>query len=133
MGNKAELLVTIHLDEGKSGPVTVELTTDLAADAVIHWGVRKGGKGDWLLPDKSLLPEGSSFPETGTAVDTPLKGCTAEECLIEIGGNKVQLQRITLQIPAGHDLSGLVFVVRSADSTMWWRDGEYTPQSCALF
>ena len=33
------------------------------------------------------------------------------------------LQRVTLDVPAGHDLAGLIFVVRSADSTVWWRDG----------
>lgn len=33
------------------------------------------------------------------------------------------LKRVQLSIPAGHDLSGLTFVIRSADSTAWWRDG----------
>ena len=33
------------------------------------------------------------------------------------------LQRVTLDVPAGHDMAGLIFVVRSADSTVWWRDG----------
>ena len=33
------------------------------------------------------------------------------------------LKRVQVSIPAGHDLSGLTFVIRSADSTAWWRDG----------
>ena len=41
----------------------------------------------------------------------------------QVGNDKVELKRITLRIPAGHDLSGLTFVIRSADSTAWWRDG----------
>ncbi len=45
----------------------------------------------------------------------------------------MELKRVQLSIPAGHDLSGLTFVIRSADSTAWWRDGTlqaymvYTP------
>ena len=42
----------------------------------------------------------------------------------QVGGDEVELKRVTLRIPAGHDLSGLTFVIRSRDSTAWWRDGE---------
>lgn len=42
----------------------------------------------------------------------------------QVGGEDVELKRVQLSIPAGHDLSGLTFVIRSADSTAWWRDGE---------
>jgi hypothetical protein len=42
---------------------------------------------------------------------------------LQVGGDEVKLKRITLRIPAGHDLSGLTFVIRSHDSTAWWRDG----------
>ena len=41
----------------------------------------------------------------------------------QVAGDRVALQRVTLDVPAGHDLAGLIFVVRSADSTVWWRDG----------
>ena len=44
--------------------------------------------------------------------------------LQQVGGDQVVLKRVHLSIPAGHDLSGLTFVIRSADSTAWWRDGE---------
>lgn len=43
--------------------------------------------------------------------------------LAQVAGDRVALQRVTLDVPAGHDLAGLIFVVRSADSTVWWRDG----------
>ena len=42
----------------------------------------------------------------------------------QVGGDEVEVKRVQLSIPAGHDLSGLTFVIRSADSTAWWRDGE---------
>ncbi len=45
----------------------------------------------------------------------------------QVGGAKVDLKRVKINIPAGHDLSGLTFVIRSADSTAWWRDGEQAP------
>lgn len=45
----------------------------------------------------------------------------------QVGGAKVDLKRVKISIPAGHDLSGLTFVIRSADSTAWWRDGEQAP------
>ena len=43
--------------------------------------------------------------------------------MLQVGGEDVALKRVQLSIPAGHDLSGLTFVIRSADSTAWWRDG----------
>ena len=48
----------------------------------------------------------------------------------QVGGEDVELKRVQLSIPAGHDLSGLTFVIRSADSTAWWRDG--MPQAYML-
>ena len=42
MGNKAEMLVTVRAPEGREGRVRIALTTDLATEAVLHWGVRRG-------------------------------------------------------------------------------------------
>lgn len=58
-------------------------------------------------------------------ISQPLKG----EWLWQVGNDKVELKRIQLHIPAGHDLSGLTFVIRSRDSTAWWRDGARTPET----
>ena len=49
-----------------------------------------------------------------------------------MGGEKVALKRVRISIPAGHDLSGLTFVIRSADSTAWWRDGEHCASCCGV-
>ena len=59
MGNKQELLVTVRQPDGKDGSTDVALTTDVAAAVVLHWGVKKGRSGDWLLPESELMPQGS--------------------------------------------------------------------------
>ena len=43
----------------------------------------------------------------------------------------MKLKRIKLDMPAGHDLSGLTLVSRSGDSTAWWRDGGAPPFSAS--
>ena len=63
LGNKAELLVAVWKREGKEGPTTVELTTDLSSDVVLHWGVKRGPKSDWLAAPKEIVPDHSSIPE----------------------------------------------------------------------
>lgn len=42
---------------------------------------------------------------------------------MKLAGDPVQLQRLSITIPKGHDLAGLSFVLRSGDRSMWWRDG----------
>lgn len=54
--------------------------------------------------------------------------CTHVNCKggcppFQVSNEDVVLKRIKLNIPAEHDLSGLTFVIRSGDSTAWWRDG----------
>lgn len=118
LGNKTELLVTVKQPEGPEGSTTITLITDQSNDVVMHWGVRKQGKGEWLAPPESLIPKGSE-QATETAWDTPLQPADS----IEVQGDKLQLQQAVLQVPAGHDLTGLTFVCKSKDGTMWWRDG----------
>ena len=51
----------------------------------------------------------------GIAADTPFSNCTDKD----IDGCKVSwdqpLSRVTLQLPNGHGLTGLIFVLRSED------------------
>ena len=63
LGNKAELLVAVWKRDGKEGRTTVELTTDLPSDVVLHWGVKRGPKSDWLAAPKEIVPDHSSVPE----------------------------------------------------------------------
>lgn len=55
------MLVSVWRLEGKEGPTTVQLSTDLSADMVLHWGVKRSGKGDWLAPPEETIPEGSTI------------------------------------------------------------------------
>ena len=55
------MLVSCWRLEGKEGPTTVQLTTDSAADMVLHWGVKRSGKGDWLAPPEDIIPKGSTI------------------------------------------------------------------------
>jgi len=55
MGNKQEMVVAVRAPEGKQGLINVTLTTDVAQDLFLHWGVRKQGGGDWVAPPKVEL------------------------------------------------------------------------------
>ena len=58
------------------------------------------------------------------ACDTPFEPTTDADADVSVNNDKLQLKRVVIDIPAGHDLTGLVFVCKSKDDTMWWRDGE---------
>ena len=118
MGSKSELLVVVKQEDlsDPSSPVEVVFTTDAASDMILHWGVKKAGRsGQWKRPDESLLPPGTVLPKEGIAAETPFTGCEEEECHVEIGGSVVPLQRTAVQLPRGHDLTALTFVIRSED------------------
>ncbi|KAL4422809.1 hypothetical protein ABPG75_009006 [Micractinium tetrahymenae] len=136
LGNKMEMLVTVALAEPSNpdSAVTINMTTTLPDAAVLHWGVKKPGRGgDWLAPPDSVKPPNTTMPDGGTAAETPFSACTEEECMLDwnevdyepedFGGSTHPLQRIKLHIPSGHQLAALTFVIRSEDGTMWWRDG----------
>ncbi len=72
MGNKSEMLVAVRAPEGKKGSIQVTLTTDLSTDAFLHWGVKRGGGGDWLAPPEDIWPSESAVAEANAAaVDSP--------------------------------------------------------------
>ena len=51
---------------------------------------------------------------------------------MEVKGSQLQLQKAVIDIPAGHDLTGLTFVCKSKDGTMWWRDGQSAICPCHI-
>ncbi len=59
MGNKQEMLVAVKQPDGKEGETEVSMVTDVASSVVLHWGVKKGQSGEWLLPEKTLWPGNS--------------------------------------------------------------------------
>eukprot|EP00887_Chlorella_sp_A99_P007269 scaffold2.g7269.t1 len=133
LGAGNELLATVAQADTSDpdSPITVSLTTTLPCEAVLHWGVKEAGRkrGEWLRPPPALLPEGSELLEGGIAAETPFRECPQEECPVEdwmlVSHNDLPLpiQRTTLQLPRGHGLAALTFVIRSTDGTAWWRDG----------
>ena len=56
MGNRQEMVVAVRAPEGKQVRIEVNLTTDLAQDLFLHWGVRKQGGGEWVAPPKVQKP-----------------------------------------------------------------------------
>ncbi|GIL92123.1 hypothetical protein Vretimale_14920 [Volvox reticuliferus] len=119
LGSKAELLVVVRQENEKS-PVRIDLVTDTASSVVLHWGICTPGSRDWAMPDDSIHPEGSVLIHK--AVETPFLNCDDDECDVEISGAKVPLQRITINLPPDHHLGAVTFVLRSSDSTMWYKD-----------
>ena len=89
---------------------------------MLHWGVRAGKK-EWVLPPNNLRPSGTE--QAGNiAVETPfVQG--SEELEVNSSG-PLQLQTLQLSIPAAADVTGLTFVLRSGDSSAWFRDGKYS-------
>ncbi|GLC33353.1 hypothetical protein PLESTB_000342400 [Pleodorina starrii] len=119
LGSKAELLAVVR-QENEQSPVRIDLVTDTASNVVLHWGVCPPGSRDWVMPDDAIHPETSAVMHK--AVETPFLNCDDDECDVEISGAKVPLQRITINIPPGHHLGAVTFVLRSSDSTMWYKD-----------
>ena len=111
--------MTVHQPEGQKGPSSITLVTDQPAGMIMHWGVKKQGKGDWLAPPQEIIPKGSE-QATDIAWETPLQASDS----IQMQGDTLQLQKAVITVPAGLDLTGLTFVCKSKDGTMWWRDGK---------
>ena len=42
-----------------------------------------------------------------TAVDTPFGECSEEECTVLLDDDKIDLQRVTIDIPADTDVTGM--------------------------
>ncbi|KAI8477159.1 MAG: R1 protein [Monoraphidium minutum] len=130
LGSKAELLAVIKQQRGEDGdgagdgPISISLTTDSANDLVLHWGITKQGSRDWKRAPKPLWPDGTEALEGGIACETVFEACNEEECDVEVQGAKVPLQRVQLVVPADTDIGGLTFVLRSEDSTRWYRDAD---------
>ncbi|MEW5309696.1 MAG: hypothetical protein WDW38_001561 [Sanguina aurantia] len=123
LGGKSEMLAVVR-QESRTSPIRMDLLTDNAADMILHWGVQPPASRDWLMADQGLWP-GNTRTAGHIACETPFGSCSdPEECDVEdLGGGKVPLQRVTITLPADHTLGALCFVMHSADSTMWYKDG----------
>ena len=124
LGSHVELFVSVNQSE-EQGPYTVSITTDAAFPFVLHWGVSKTGKGrDWNAPAAELLPPHlTEVTEDKRAAETIFGDCQEEECDVELIGSRVPLQRAKLIVPWDAGVSNVLFVLRSADRSMWYKDG----------
>lgn len=124
LGSQVELFVAVQQEEDQ-GAFTVTITTDAAFPFVLHWGVSETGKGrDWQAPSEDLFPPYlTEYSEDKKAADTIFGDCQDEECDMELVGTKVPLQRAKLKIPWDAGISNVLFVLRSADRSRWYKDG----------
>lgn len=119
-------------DHSAKGPTPLEivLTTDFPHNLVLHWGALAPSKGRaWHSPPPTIIPPNSE--KSGElAVETEFSGLTVESAFApeEVREARVPLQRVV--IPVGLDVvtregvSGIAFVLRSADGSRWYRDGQ---------
>ena len=122
LGDKSSLFAAVAEDEA-DGSIHLTLTSDSAADLVLHWGVCEKNKHDWVLPEEDLWTAATEPIKDGIAVEDPFIDCSQGGCDYLVGGVKVPVQQVTLKLPAVHAFFGLTFVLRSKDGTKWWKDG----------
>lgn len=124
LGSQTEVFVSVK-QEQEEGPFQVTITTDAAFPFVLHWGVAKAGQGhEWQAPPPELYPSLlTSTTDDKRAAETIFGDCHDEECDVELIGAKVPLQRTQVEIPWDAGVSNLLFVLRSADRSCWYKDG----------
>eukprot|EP00210_Caulerpa_lentillifera_P004353 g4151.t1 len=124
LGSQMEVFVSVQQPH-EQAPFLVTITTDAAFPFVLHWGVARAGEGrDWQAPAPELYPSYlTSTTDDKRAAETILGDCNDEECDVELIGAKVPLQRTKLEIPWDAGVSNVLFVLRSADRSCWYKDG----------
>ncbi|GFH15445.1 R1 protein, alpha-glucan water dikinase, partial [Haematococcus lacustris] len=105
---------------GQQEPNAGSGAPDAASPLVMHWGVTKPGSQDWNLPPEEVWPDGTHT--SGHAAETPFVSCTDFGRDVLPANMRVPLQRVTVTIPQGSWVGGLIMVLRSSDSTMWYKD-----------
>ncbi|KAF5843594.1 hypothetical protein DUNSADRAFT_12856 [Dunaliella salina] len=122
LGNKSEMLVVVRQTQ-ETDPIRVDFITDRADKLILHWGVSKPGSRSWKMPPEEMRDQDSK-QATETAAESPFLECDdEEECDLEYMGAKVPLQRRTITLPADSWVGAISCVLRSADATMWYKDG----------
>ncbi|RMD53780.1 MAG: hypothetical protein D6828_04970, partial [Nitrospirae bacterium] len=102
IGKEGEEVAWAVYKDGDHYKVTI--TSNIEGGLILHWGVSKNVKREWLLPDKSYLPEGSEIFEN-SAARTPF--------IVEDGLN-------TLRLDFGKNPPlGISFVLFQPESGRW--------------
>ena len=142
VGKDAQLLVRMYESEAadetsaaarrSASKRRVVFTTDAEDDLVLHWGVARDEPGQWLLPKETVWPADTE-KVSEISVETPFiagLGCLpAAEAAA--GGTVAEeeeechpLQVLTLELPGegAEELTGVQFVLRNAEGTVWYKD-----------
>jgi alpha-glucan,water dikinase len=86
----------------------ITLLTDLSRRLLLHWGVARRARHEWLMPPSSMLPDGTDSV-ADKAVQSPF---------IEQDG----LRRLDLQVPEQDAPMGISFVLHEPESNRWIKD-----------
>ena len=143
VGKDAQLLVRMYeseaADETSAGggesasKRRVVFTTDAEDDLVLHWGVARDEPGQWLLPKETVWPADTE-KVSEISVETPFiagLGCLPAAEAAAAGGTVAEeeeechpLQVLTLELPGegAEELTGVQFVLRNAEGTVWYKD-----------
>src|SRR5205807_4775346 len=97
--------VTQTADGGK---LTLTITLQHPADAVLHWGLSRRPGGAWSRPPEESWPQGTK-PADGAAVRTPFTGNGRKE--------------VTIRLPSPGPWRGLAFVVHAPKENRWIKSG----------
>lgn len=123
LGSHTELFVSVKQEE-EQGEFIVDITTDAAFPFILHWGIAKTNQQrEWQPPPEELFPPLTTMSEDRKAADTAFAECTEEECDLELVESRVPLQRAKIRIPWDAGVSNVLFVLRSADRSRWYKDG----------
>jgi len=91
----------------------VQFFTDSEEPLVLHWGVAMDmERTEWLKPGAELVAAGSTLTD-GIAAETPFEALDGDE----------GMQQLRIELPRGCGVMGIPAVLRSEDSSHWWKDG----------
>ena len=143
VGKDAQLLVRMYESEAadetsaaarrSASKRRVVFTTDAEDDLVLHWGVARDEPGQWLLPKETVWPADTE-KVSEISVETPFiagLGCLPAAEAAAAGGTVAEeeeechpLQVLTLELPGegAEELTGVQFVLRNAEGTVWYKD-----------
>jgi alpha-glucan,water dikinase len=103
--NDRQLAVVVSRDEDL---YYVTLITDIPGPLVLHWGVAKRSRHEWLAPPSSMQPVGT----------TVFQNRVAETPFVDHTGYK----RVRLKISESEAPVGVSFVLKQADTGRWLKD-----------
>jgi len=103
-----KLAAGVILDKGR---YMIKLFANTPKCLVLHWGIAKKSTHEWLLPPKSLMPQGTNIIDNKAA---------QSHFVMENGINKLELEWDEKEAALG-----LCFVLHQPDTGQWLKSGRY--------